>query len=326
MDKLSLYLKDVFGIQVELKGIDSKRISGLPFFLKAGYSFSEGAINGLKIVFAKLKNEENASPGTLAKQEKLLEKQMGSKVVFVFDKMEAYERKRLIEKKVAFLEPFKQLYIPSLMLELNNISKRKSEFNIVEDTLTPPAQLAVLYHLQVKSLNGLPLQQIAELLHYSRMTVTRIIKELAAFNICEIKGTKEKTIEFRENGRALWNSVLPRLSSPVAEVLFTDEHLKTKKTASSYDTALAHYTDLNEGRQLSYAIGKEEYRKAVTAEFKKKLNKKFGEYRIEIWNYNPLLLTSEKEVDCLSLFLSMKNESDERVQIALTKMIKNIKW
>lgn len=326
MDKLSAYLKDIFGVQIALKVLGDKRKSVLPYFLKVTYTLSEGAINGLNVIFAKLNSEKDATPNRLAKHRELLEKQMNAKVIFVFNKLEAYERKRLIEKKIAFLEPFKQLYIPSLMLELNNISKRKIEFEPVGEFLTPPAQLAILYHLQVKPLNDLSLQQISELLHYSRMTVSRIIRELAAFNFCEIKGTKEKNIEFRENGLALWNSVLPRLSSPVADVWFTDELPKIKKISKAYDTALAHYTDINESRQLSYSIGKDEYRKVLTTEFKKKMNKKFGEYRIEIWNYNPLLLTSENEVDCLSLFLSMKNESDERVQMELTKMLNTIKW
>lgn len=325
MDKLSTYLRDIFGVQIALKVVGEKKISALPYFLKVSYSLSEGVINGLNVIFAKLNNEKNATPNILVKQGDLLEKQMNAKVVFVFDRLEAYERKRLIEKKIAFLEPFKQLYIPSLMLELNNISKRKTETVIVGEKLSVSVQLAVLFHLQIKPLNNIPLQEIAELLHYSRMTVTRIIRELAAFNICEIKGVKEKVIEFKENGKLLWDIVHPRLNSPVSDVWFTDERID-KQLLKSYDTALTHYSELSEGRQVSYAIGKDEFREIKATELKQKINKKFGEYRIEIWNYNPLLLTQNKEVDCLSLFLSMEKENDPRVQMALTEMINNIKW
>ena len=212
------------------------------------------------------------------------------------------------------------------MLELNNISKRKKEIEIIGDKLTVPAQVAVLFHLQVKSLNNLPLQEIAELLKYSRMTITRVIRELAAFEICEIKGAKKKLIAFKEHGKLLWDKVHPKLNSPVTDVWFTDERIGSKQLLKSYDTALAHYSDLSEGRQVSCAIGKDEFRKIKNSELEQKINKKFGEYRIEIWSYNPLLLAHNKEVDCLSLFLSMEKESDSRVQTALTEMINNIKW
>lgn len=326
MDKLSAYLKEIFGVQLALKVISDKKLSSLPYYLKAGYELFEGLINDVPVIFAKLNNEKTTTPSLLTKQGEILEKQLQMNVVFVFDKLEAYERKRFIEKKIAFLEPFKQIYIPSLLLELNNISKRKTEYEIKSDKLTVPAQVAILFHLQEKSLNNKPLQEIAGLLKYSRMTVTRIIKELDAFGFCDIKGGKEKFIEFKEQGKLLWDKVHNKLNSPVIDVWYTDIHIKSELFLKSYDSALANYSELSEGRQTTYAIGKDKFREVKIHELEGKINKKFGEYRIEIWNYNPLLLSHQKEVDRLSLFLSMENESDPRVQMALTQMINNIKW
>lgn len=326
MDGFSVYLKEIFGVQLALKAIDSKKIANFPYYLKVSYELSEGIINGLTVIFAKLNNEKNATPALLEKQGKMLEKLLNANVVFVFDKLEAFERKRLIEKKIAFLEPFKQIYIPSLMLELNNISKRKTEYEISNDKLTVPAQVAILFHLQVKSLSNRSLQEISELLNYSRMTVTRIIRELAAFEFCEIKGGKEKFIEFKEQGKLLWDKVHIRLKSPVTDVWYTDVDIQTKQFLKSYDSALANYSELSEGRQATYAIGKDEFPGLKNKEFEGKINKKFGEYRIQVWSYNPLLLSHHKEVDCLSLFLSMEEDNDPRVQMALTEMINNIKW
>lgn len=183
MDKLSAYLKEIFGVQLALKVISDKKLSSLPYYLKAGYELFEGMINDVPVIFAKLNNEKTTTPSLLTKQGEILEKQLQMNVVFVFDKLEAYERKRFIEKKIAFLEPFKQIYIPSLLLELNNISKRKTEYEIKSDKLTVPAQVAILFHLQEKSLNNKPLQEIAGLLKYSRMTVTRIIRFQEQFRL-----------------------------------------------------------------------------------------------------------------------------------------------
>ena len=200
MDKLTAYLKEIFGVQLALKVISDKKLSSLPYYLKAGYELFEGMINDVPVIFAKLNNEKTTTPSLLTKQGEILEKQLQMNVVFVFDKLEAYERKRFIEKKIAFLEPFKQIYIPSLLLELNNISKRKTEYEIKSDKLTVPAQVAILFHLQEKSLNNKPLQEIAELLKYSRMTVTRIIRELGAFGFCDIKGEKRGLLSLKNRG------------------------------------------------------------------------------------------------------------------------------
>jgi hypothetical protein len=47
---------------------------------------------------------------------------------------------------------------------------------------------------------------------------------------------------------------------------------------------------------------------------------------LQLWRYNPKLITSEDYVDPLSLFLCFKEEPDERVQMALEEMMEKIKW
>lgn len=102
--------------------------------------------------------------------------------------------------------------------------------------------------------------------------------------------------------------------------------IEVNQFRKSYNSALANYNELSEGSQATCAIGKDEFRGLKNKEFEGKINKKFGEYRLQIWSYNPLLLSHHKEVDCLSLFLSMQEDSDPQVQMALTEMINNIKW
>jgi len=48
--------------------------------------------------------------------------------------------------------------------------------------------------------------------------------------------------------------------------------------------------------------------------------------RIEIWSCNPHLLGDDRMVDPLSLYLSLRNSSDERVQQQLEQLIEEIKW
>jgi len=56
------------------------------------------------------------------------------------------------------------------------------------------------------------------------------------------------------------------------------------------------------------------------------LDKKFGDNRIEVRLYNPMILSGNKNVDTLSLCLSLKHEEDERIKGALEDLINEIKW
>ena len=47
---------------------------------------------------------------------------------------------------------------------------------------------------------------------------------------------------------------------------------------------------------------------------------------IEVWRYNPTLLSKEKYVDIASLALSLKEMNDERVELALKERLKGETW
>ena len=46
---------------------------------------------------------------------------------------------------------------------------------------------------------------------------------------------------------------------------------------------------------------------------------------LQLWIYSPALF-GNNTVDPLSLYLSLKDDPDERVQIALDELMKGIKW
>ena len=48
--------------------------------------------------------------------------------------------------------------------------------------------------------------------------------------------------------------------------------------------------------------------------------------RIEVWSYEPRLLGDEQMVDPLSLYLSLRDSPDERIQQQLEQLIEGVKW
>jgi DNA-binding MarR family transcriptional regulator len=326
MQEIIKYMEENFGIHAGIWPLKSSEKANLPLYLKGNYNLYHGTLDGLKLIWAKVENNETLTPDQLQKQTRQLRQILHAPVVIVFNKMESWQRKRLIEKQVAFAQPFKQLYVPELMLQFNDVVRDVYRTTSVLEKLTMPAQFAILYHLQVASLEQKQFQEIADLLQYSAMTVTRLVKEIKNAELLSVEGTKEKSISFNLKGKELWQKVLPLLSSPVREVWFTDMHLQGEHFRFGGDTALAAYSMITESKQRTYVIGKDEFRSMKTLGSINKLDDKNGDYRIEVWHYNPVLLSQGNEVDKLSLYLSMQKQEDERVQRALKDLIIELKW
>jgi hypothetical protein len=51
-----------------------------------------------------------------------------------------------------------------------------------------------------------------------------------------------------------------------------------------------------------------------------------NEVEIEVWSYDPRVLLDGPTVDRLSLFLSLRDDPDERVQQALQEMMRSFSW
>jgi hypothetical protein len=323
---IAKYLDENFGIHLKLLPISTHDIDRLPLYLKGNFDLFHGSIINHTLTWAIVINEEVLTPDQLQRQGRQLEQYLNTPVVFILNQLESWKRKRLIEKHVSFVQPFKQLYIPDLLLQLDDITHNKSNFIPPGDKLTAPAQCAVLYHLQINSLEYKPFQEIARLLRYSAMTVSRIVKELEGFKLLTVIGTKEKSIKFNLQGKELWQNALPLLNSPIQEVWYTDQPLPDQHFLISGDTALATLTMLSKDQTNNFAIGKDEFRSMKTRESLEGLNKKNGDNRIEVWSYNPLLLSQHKEVDKLSLFLSLQYEEDERITGALQDLLEEMQW
>jgi DNA-binding transcriptional regulator YhcF (GntR family) len=267
------------------------------------------------------------TPEQQQKQGQILRELFDLPVVFVLNKLEPWERKRLIERHIAFVQPGRQLYIPDILLDLSDVKLTYRNDNILKAQLSFPAQLAVLYHLEIHPIENLLLRDIAAELGYSTMTISRIARELEQHQLITLEGVKEKKVFFNQKTpRQQWEKAKRLMNSPIRDIWYTDQIPKDHKDfLKSNDTALTIYSMINEGKKTSYAIGKNHFRN-LTAHGQLDFNRYFGKFRIEVWHYNPGPLSKTDVVDPLSLYLSMQEDEDERVQMALEEMIKEIKW
>lgn len=292
----------------------------IPFGLSGAYDYFQTELFNTSFILAGVgEDDEEMTPTVLVKQKDVLLRQTGIVPIFVFSKIASYLFQRYTKNNIDIVVGNRQLFLPSIFLI---VSREKPDQR--KESEKPPIlfQLAVLYHLEKENIDGFTMQTLADKLHTSYATVNRGIRWMKEKGFVTLNGGKEKLIHFNYRGKELWEKALPYLETPIDFVVYTPELGISDKGLISEQNALAEYTLLN-GGPYRIAVSKNEY---------KNLKKKdifwdpYGEAGIEVWKYDPALLSKSGVVDKLSLYLLLKDYEDERVQIELENMIKDYIW
>lgn len=100
-----------------------KDLSGvIPMSITQCYTLYKGILFGKEIIFAFASDDYQHTPVQTKKALTLLENKSGCLAVLVIEKIIPYNVKRFIEQRINFIIPQKQMFIPSLLIDLK---KRK---------------------------------------------------------------------------------------------------------------------------------------------------------------------------------------------------------
>lgn len=324
---------EIIGIDAEIQPLDKKMADRLPLYLSQGYKWHHAALAGRSCILAEVKNIQNISITSIYHQFAQVRTLFGLPVIAVVDALETYNRRRLIEKKIPFIVPGKQLYIPDFFIDLRewgNTPKKEKE------QLTPLAQeLLLLYILDKNSRNpafaNKPFKELAQWLDTNPMSITRAAENLKQLELIEVTGEKEKYIRFRLERHELWHEAMNRKLwiNPVLKKVYVDELPKGIFMLRSNLSALPEYTDMNPSRQPFFAIEKNKFYQLQKNNLLRYPNEHEGNYCLEVWKYNPEKLSEVAQpdrhniVDPLSLYLSLQDSHDERIAMALDQIINN---
>ncbi|MDD4921013.1 MAG: hypothetical protein PHS30_00895 [Bacteroidales bacterium] len=315
MRNLETYIQEVLGYLPVVVPLDKPFQKKLPLYISVAYNAGTINVLGRDICLLMSEKENEFTPEQLARQKLIAEQALGMPVVFIFNKIASYNMKRYIERKINFIVPQKQLFIPDLMMDIRKIAQRVAS---EPKELGPMAQLVLFYHLQRETLNGKTIKHVAEKLGGSYLHANRAINNLRIFGLCDLQGGKEKVLLFDENKKALWNKALPYLINPIQKTVYTDSELNTILSGMN---AMAYYTMLNDERRKYYAISKEAFRKIDVV-----TDTQYGENKMEVWRYDPTLIAENGYIDRLSLYMLYKESNDERIETALDTLIEQLGW
>ena len=309
----------ILGIQTELVPLQRNKLNGLNADLLLRFAYYTAVFNHKDLCIIHSKSNESVTPLKYRKITEQIENVTGMPVVILIESLPYRERERLISQGVYFIVSDKYAFLPSLIA---NIRVKEKEHQ--PSGLTPVAQYLLLYCLSENHIAKFTIRQLEEKLPYNYVAIARAVVNLEDLQLCQTKkdSTGTKIICFEQDKRELWGKAQKYLSSPIKKIVYSDI-LPYKDFTISGINALAHYSHLNPEQYETIAVWDRDF-----VDLSVQFNEIEGVYKVEIWKYPPFMpcLADSKYVDKLSLYLSLKDEPDARVEKELEILIENMSW
>lgn len=326
------YLGELLGMEVI--AVPWGAAGRLPAFLVDRYEVLEGTILDRPVLFLADAAAEAESPAMLCKHIALVGTKCDWPVVYVRERITAYNRKRLIEHRVPFLVPGNQLFLPDLGIDLREVFRRQTETRL---ELRPATQAVFIDALLRDGDRPLTIAELAAQLGYSAMSIGRAFSDLVAAGLAISRMVRrERTLALASPPRELWLRAQPFLSTPVRSRHFiqirgtqthgTQTHPGELGLTAGL-SALAAYSTLAEPKNPVTAVSREQWtalrQRGAVVELPMR---EPDACEVETWIYSPRPYRGRHVVDPLSLTLSLRPATDERVEQALEQTLESLPW
>ncbi|MGI5925024.1 MAG: hypothetical protein ACOX9E_13845 [Lentisphaeria bacterium] len=316
------YLERNIGEAPEMTAV---KMPQLPHFARRQFSFAQAAIFGKSILF--LLSQRSAFRDhdlhEICSLSQLVWEQSGMLPIFVFHSVSKRDRLLLLKRRIQFIVPGTQMFLPRLALDF---------YDRIPDTITPEltllrpaAQAILLEQLLTGSLHGLSASEAARVMGFTAMSALRAANQLHELQLCNIEPAgRSKMLLFTPERKKLWDKAAAHLQNPVKKTMAVedDSALRSFPYAGTY--ALNLHSGVSASRKC-YALHQTTFKKLLTdGEIKLADSPGSGSAEVQVWSYT--LPSWQTEVDLLSLELSLKGNSDPRIKIALLELEEQRIW
>lgn len=316
-----LYLKENIDDHIEIKRWSKTNI--FPVFLRNIYRFYSMTLLDTTCIIAEI-IDETSGIDAIKKHIMRIEEVTSLQVVLYYKDITRYRRKSLIENRIAFVIEDGQMFLPFIGLNLKKAPEYVEKKLIKFSTST---QLAYLYFLYNNDtiLNTI---EFSKCLGFNVMTASRALNDLhdAQLVTYKIGGktgrskiyTKITNSEYIEKGMQF-------IKSPIKKIVYVKS--APEKTVVAGLEALSELSMINPPGYSVRAISKHALEQLNLDVIKNRdivRDEKLVE--LQIWDYEPNLFSNKGYVDPMSLYASLKDEYDERVEEALEELLRGEKW
>ncbi len=283
------------------------------------YNFYEMTILGTRCVLMEVIDE---MPGIeiIKKHIKRIKASVDCHAVLFYKEISRYRRKSLIVNRISFVVENGQMYLPFLGLDIKITHEQVGKG---VKLFSPSAQVAYLYFLYNRN-EKIHATEFARKMNVTMMTASRALQDLYHTNLTtyEVGGKTGRSKQYRRISDPIYFlEGQIHLKSPVKKVVYTKKEPKGALIAGL--DALAELSMINPPdypvRAISYEQFIEQNLEVINNE---DIIKDIPLVELQIWEYDPKQFSSKKHVDILSLYASLKDEHDERIEQSLEELLK----
>mgnify|MGYP002514845355 CR=1 FL=1 len=316
-------INKAFGMSFRMEKIE--KIKGLPIYMSSKRLFYKVMDNENSFLLVKLSDSEKFGVVAFEKQQKQYEEKINLPVAYWFDNVTRAQRDALINHHIPFVADDKQLYLPFLGISIQNSFKKKKEVKI--EKMMPVTQSLFLFLVYKCKNKKIMKKEAAEYLNVTRTSITRASEQLEKMGLIrqEMSG-KECYMWTEESGYQLFLKAKGYLINPIQESFVIENLYQFEEMPLSGECALSKYSMMNPSRVESVAIDK-----SMAKEYSfEKLDERWEDtkelIRIELWKYNPMRFSKDRLVDPISLYMSLLDNGDERIEGAIDEMLEEYEW
>ena len=247
-------------------------------------------------------------------------------VILVFDVITKYLRNKLIENRVSFVVPGKQIFLPTVgriftEKRMNRYSKQKDSIH----KISPTTEALIL---EIICSNEFPKHrsELARKLDVSEMSISRAIKELNSNEITSYNNVEDIgdfTNKIIRNARQIF-------AGPIMKKIYVKRDSIQKdlwrELSVSGESALSEETMLIKPRAEVYGIMNRKW-KVLSTDVEEVPHEDFGVCQVELWRHQ--LPKIRNRVHPIALYIMFMKEDDERIkkemEILLERFLKDYK-
>ncbi len=293
----------------------------LPIFYTSQYKFYTGKLSQINCVFCVEKDGMRTTPLNIRKRLAFLTSHFQKEVVYCANYLEFHASQQMMTYDIPFIVPGKGLFLPFLAVALKSTMHRHL---VTGDKFSNFAQLVVMGVLLHKLPSSPTIREVELAFDCSHPSAVYALLELEQFGL----GKKQKRQRaddmefcFNQSGRELWETCQDYLLNPCKRSVGVVEIPVGVHLVKAGANALAELTMLGETLPEIFAVSMTEFRKSGH----EVIPTNEADIVLQLWRYRPDFLGNGR-IDPLSLMLSLRGETDERVQMAIDEMMEKFQW
>jgi len=325
LEDLLSYIESVTGKKVRF--LNENDEVKFPRYISNLYNWQTVEILGYKCALINLKYDR-LMVENLIKHLKVLSEGIEAQPILVLNQLNPEQRERLISNKIPFVVSKSQLFLPFVFMDFRKEILERKDISLQFTPATQLIFLYVFYHNEEKFIA----KDISTFCKVSIMTVNRSLSTLLEFGIIEKVGYAKNVVYKKiKPKKEMFEICKENLINPIRKKAYISQqesiYINTNLVPAG-EYALSRLGMLTEKGTKQYAIDNETYKELMR--YNKKISYidwiDINHIELEIWKYDPKLIENNLEfsVDWLSLYLSLRDEEDERIQIELNLLLEKL--